>query len=522
MQDSPGTETITVPADGVTIQLTPEEYEALLAQRAAEAQADAAPAITPDAQADAADIQNDLVDGAEDLTGDGSAIADLLDVDRVQTWLAQFLTWVRTDVLNINSAIQLALILGAIGPAIIFGPRLKAFIASHLRKWMPAGILRRIADAAATLATPIAAWITLSLSMAILRGAFGQPDGFLSAAQSLLTAWIVVRLVTLAIRSPFWSKVAFVVAWPIAALDAFGVLGDVFAWMDTVSFEITPETPDHAAQSLSLYGVLRAGLIFAIFLVLANFLTGLLVTRMNQTEEINASLKALIAKVMGFILPIIALVMALAVIGFDLASLAFFGGAIGIGIGLGLQKIIGNFLAGFTLLADRSIKPGDVIEIGDTFGAITDMKSRYVSIRTRDGKEHLVPNATFMDEGVINWSHNDKVVCCYASMGVGYGTKDMHKVRKLVEAAALDTPRVLARPAPKCNMTEFGDSSVNFELRFWINDPMNGVSNVRSDILFRVWEAFAENGIEIPFPQRDLHIRSSAVAFGTGYREAAE
>nr|WP_281373752.1 mechanosensitive ion channel domain-containing protein [Parvularcula dongshanensis] len=225
---------------------------------------------------------------------------------------------------------------------------------------------------------------------------------------------------------------------------------------------------------------------------------------------------------MGFILPIIALVMALAVIGFDLASLAFFGGAIGIGIGLGLQKIIGNFLAGFTLLADRSIKPGDVIEIGDTFGAITDMKSRYVSIRTRDGKEHLVPNATFMDEGVINWSHNDKVVCCYASMGVGYGTKDMHKVRKLVEAAALDTPRVLARPAPKCNMTEFGDSSVNFELRFWINDPMNGVSNVRSDILFRVWEAFAENGIEIPFPQRDLHIRSSAVAFGTGYREAAE
>ena len=513
-------------ADGTAIPLTEAQAQALRAEGAPVAPADGtaeAEPVSAEAAAEAAQAQDEIVGVAEELTGEGSALAEFLDVDSVRAMLARLIDWVQTDVLTLNAAIQAALVFAAIFPALFFGPRLKRFLGRHLRKLMPTGVLRRVADALATLATPIAAWITLTIFMGILSGAMNQADGLVSAAQSLLAAWIIVRIVTLAIRSAFWSKVAFAVVWPIAALDAFGVLGDVFDWMQAQAIELEPPAPGEPAETISLYDVLRAVVIFGAFFVGANALAGLAIGRINATQELNISFKALVAKVINFVLPIIALLAALAAIGFDLTYLAVFGGAAALGIGLGLQKIIGNFLAGFTLLADRSIKPGDVIQIGDTFGRIEDMKSRYVSIRDRDGKEYLVPNAQFMDEGVTNWSHSDRVVCCYALAGVGYGTKDMPLVKKLIEQAARETPRVLKTPEPNANMTGYGESSVDFELRFWINDPMNGISNVRSDILFRLWALLAEHDIEIPFPQRDLHIRSSAVAIGAEpYAKAAE
>ncbi|WP_202900420.1 mechanosensitive ion channel family protein [Parvularcula oceani] len=524
-------ETITVPAEDITVELSTEELEAILEARRAEDAAAAAaadpsatsetPEILEGAAEDVAELQDELIAETEELAEEGSALADLLDVELLQVWGTRALTWIRTDVLTINALLQLGLVFGALIPAVLFGPRLKGFIGRYLRKQVPAGILRRLADAAAVLATPIALWITLTVFMWILRS-MGEHYGFVSAAQSLLAAWIIVRVVTLAIRSPFWSKVAFYIAWPIAALDAFGVLGDVFDWMEARAYTLTPAGPGQEAQTISLYDVLRAGLIFALFLLAANFVTGLLISRVNQTEELNVSFKALLAKVLNFVLPIAALIAALAFIGFDLTYLAVFGGAAALGIGLGLQKIIGNFLAGFTLLADRSIKPGDTIQVGDTFGWITDMKSRYVSIRTRDGTEHLIPNATFMDEGVINWSHNDRAVRCKADVGVAYGTESLRQVQKICLEAAKTTPRVLDRPPPVCNLIGFGASSVDFSLRFWINDPPNGIANVRSEVLIKVWEGLKEAGIEIPFPQRDLHIKSSDVAFDAGFQEAAE
>lgn len=443
---------------------------------------------------------------------DRSAIADLVETDflnaeRLNAWLQAGLDWARTELLTINSAIQISVVFGAIIPAVLFGPRLKNFIARHLRQRAPAGILRRLADAAATLATPIAAWIILTGAEAAFVRA-GANRGFVSAALSLLTAWIVVRLVTLAIRSPFWSKVAFYIAWPIAALDAFHLLDDVIGWLETISVQLSPPTDDRDAVRLSLLDVARAGIIFAVFMQLAGLVSGLIVNRVDKVEELNPSFKALIAKVLNFALPVVALLFALQIIGFNLASLAIFSGAVGLGIGLGLQKIISNFLAGFTLLADRSIKPGDVVAVGETFGWITDMKARYVSIRTRDGTEHLVPNATFMEEGVVNWSHNDRDVRIHAPVGVAYGTKDLRRVQEICREAAKSTDRVLARPEPVCNLMGFGDSSVDFGLRFWIADPQRGIANVRSEVLMKIWDGFAAEGIEIPFPQRDLHIRS--------------
>ncbi|MEM9837542.1 MAG: mechanosensitive ion channel domain-containing protein [Pseudomonadota bacterium] len=458
----------------------------------------------------------------DDLASESSALAELVDTDTLREMLAKVTIWSRTELLTINSAIQLALVFGALVPAVLFGPRLKEFVQRHLRKRAPKGILQRVCDAIATLATPIAAFFALTLFSAILGDGMGQQAQFVDAAQSLLAAWIVVRLVTLAIRSPFWSRVAFYVVWPIAVLDSFGLLGGVFQWMRDVSLVISPETATDPAVALTLYDVLRAGIIFAIFMQLAGVFSSVVVGQVQQTDEINASLKALIAKIINFVMPIIALLLALQFIGFNLASLAIFSGAIGLGIGLGLQKIIGNFLAGFTLLADRSIKPGDTIQVDDTFGWVTDMKSRYVSIRTRDGTEHLIPNSTFIEEGVVNWSHKDQLVRVHAPFGVAYGTKDLRRVQDIAIEAAKSTERVQAGKPPVCNLMEFGDNSVNFDLRFWIIDPPNGISNVRSAVLMKIWDAFQEEGIEIPFPQRDLHIKSSDVPFVAEHRTQAD
>jgi small-conductance mechanosensitive channel len=182
-------------------------------------------------------------------------------------------------------------------------------------------------------------------------------------------------------------------------------------------------------------------------------------------------------------------------------------GAVGIGVGLGLQKTVANFAAGFTLLADKSIKPGDALEIDGTFGWVTEMQSRYVSIRTRDGTEMLIPNERFIAEGVINWSKSDRAVRIHAPFGVSYGTHDIEEVQALAIAAAASVKRVLPSHTPVCNLVAYGASSVDFDLRFWIADPEAGLSNVRSDVFVAIWKSFHANGIEFPFPQLDVHLK---------------
>jgi small-conductance mechanosensitive channel len=247
---------------------------------------------------------------------------------------------------------------------------------------------------------------------------------------------------------------------------------------------------------------------FAILFWISIALSRLLQSRIDAADDLSPSLKALMAKTIGILLPVIAIVIALQVAGFNLATLAVFSGALGLGIGLGLQRIAANFIAGFTLIADKSIKPGDVIEIDNTFGWVTAMQARYVAIRTRDGTELLIPNDRFMTEGVINWSRSDRVVRLHAPFGVAYSTTDLRLVQELAVKAAAMVVRVVRQPAPVCNLIAFGDSSIDFDLRFWIRDPQNGMANVRSQVMIDLWRLLHEEGIEIPFPQRDLHVRS--------------
>jgi small-conductance mechanosensitive channel len=203
-----------------------------------------------------------------------------------------------------------------------------------------------------------------------------------------------------------------------------------------------------------------------------------------------------------------AVMITLNTIGLDLTAFTVFSGAIGVGIGFGLQKIVANFISGIILLLDRSVKPGDVIEVAGTYGVVRGLGARFAAVRTRDGTEHLIPNEAFITNSVINWTHSDKIIRRKAPIGISYGA-DVEKAMALIVDAANRVERVIHDPAPICLLNGFGDSSVNLEVRFWIGDPENGLANVTSQVLLEVWRSFQEHKVEIPFPQRDLHLRSS-------------
>ncbi len=200
-------------------------------------------------------------------------------------------------------------------------------------------------------------------------------------------------------------------------------------------------------------------------------------------------------------------------LGIDLTALAVFSGAFGLAIGFGLQKTFGNLISGIILLMDKSIKPGDVISVTDqagneSFGQIRKIGIRAISVVTRDRTEYLIPNENLMINQVVNWSYSSRDVRVKLPVGVSYGS-DMELVERLLLQAAQDTPRILRNPAPRVMMVGFGDNSVDFEIRFWIDDPEDGLGNVRSDVFKRVWKLFQENNVEIPFPQRDINLRTN-------------
>jgi len=435
-----------------------------------------------------------------------SAITDIVPVDELRTRAEALWDWVQVSAFNIDNALQLALIIAAIAPALLFGPRLRHVINEQTKSLIKTGLWRRLLSAALELMTPLALYLILTV-IRVGLGALDRPVAIVSAAISLMSAWLIIRAVTLVIRSRFWSTLAFYIIWPIAALDVFGLLDDVIAQLQALAIPLG-ETSEGEPVTLSLFDVLRTMIYFGLLFSIASFAGRTIDKQLQRSDEISPALSALISKVLGVLLPVLALLIALQMTGFNLATLAIFSGAVGIGVGLGLQKTVSNFAAGFTLLADKSIKPGDAISVDDQFGWVTGMQARYVSIRTRDGTEMLLPNDHFINNGVTNWSKSDHIVRMHAPFGVSYKTRDLRKVQSLAIEAAKTVSRVVGERDPVCNVMEFGDSSVNFDLRFWISDPQNGQANVRSDVYLAIWDRLHEEGIEIPFPQMDLHVKA--------------
>lgn len=261
-----------------------------------------------------------------------------------------------------------------------------------------------------------------------------------------------------------------------------------------------------------LDGLLIIGVILLV-VTAAWFVTRLSRFGIRRIARFDGSQQVLAEKLSTILIWGLAFFIGIDMLGIDLTALAFAGGAFGLAIGFGLQKTFGNLISGILLLLDKSIKPGDVISVTDqagneAVGQIRKIGIRAISVITRDQTEHLIPNENLMINQVVNWSYSSKDVRVKAPVGVSYDS-DLELVTKLLYQAADDTPRILAHPKPRVNIMEFGDNSVNFELRFWIQDPEGGLANIRSDVFMRIWQLFKQHDIEIPYPQRDLHLRSS-------------
>ena len=258
---------------------------------------------------------------------------------------------------------------------------------------------------------------------------------------------------------------------------------------------------------ISLLTLINVALTFLVLFLLVRIGNRVVRRAVRGGRDLDATQQLLVEKIASVVIVIAAFFIGIDLLGIDLTAFAVFSGALGLAVGFGLQKTFGNLIAGIILLMDRSIKPGDVIVVADSVGRVNRIGVRAVSVITRDGKEHLVPNELLMTERVENWSYSNRDVRVRMKVGVSYEA-DLRLAQQLMLDAAAESPRVLKSPAPVCWITEFGDSSVNHELRIWIVDPESGLGNVQGDVFLRIWDKFKEAGIVIPYPQRDVHVRT--------------
>jgi len=258
---------------------------------------------------------------------------------------------------------------------------------------------------------------------------------------------------------------------------------------------------------LSLLDLFNFALIAALLFGLTRIAIRLLNRSIGNVHALDLSQRVLIQKLAGIAVVAVAFFIGVDLLGIDLTALAVFSGAFGLAVGFGLQKTFGNLISGLILLMDRSIKPGDVIVVGDTFGWVNKIGVRYVSVLTRDGKEHLIPNETLMTEPVENWSYTNKNVRLRIKVAVAHDC-DLHLAQRLMIDATRGHPRILPDPKPVCWITAFTLSAIEHEIRIWIDDPEQGVVNVQGEVLLRIWELFREHGIALPREQQDVHFRS--------------
>ncbi|MDX2483195.1 MAG: mechanosensitive ion channel [Pseudodonghicola sp.] len=316
-------------------------------------------------------------------------------------------------------------------------------------------------------------------------------------AATLATAWLVIAFMSRLVQNRSLRRLLTWGLWIYATLYALELTDDVTTFLGSVAFQM-------GDLRISLLSVLKAVLLVAALMSMARLLTQSATRNLQSNEDMSPSMRVLAIKAVQVTLYGIVVVTGIRALGFDLSGLALVSGAIGVGIGFGLQKVVSNLVSGIIILLDRSIKPGDVISLGDTFGWIDSLGARYVSVVTRDGKEYLIPNEDLITSQVVNWSYTNKLVRLDIDFGAAYGS-DPHKVRAVAIEAAKSVNRVLSQPNPPvCHITGFGDSSVDYTLRFWITDPADGLTNIKGNVFLALWDAFQANDISIPFPQREV------------------
>ncbi len=353
-------------------------------------------------------------------------------------------------------------------------------------------------------AFPLVALLLVVIGKTVLKNWYSI--NLLNIATSLLLALALVRLAVYALRKIFapsgWlhSSERFIatVIWIGLALHLTGFLPEILDAMDELSFHI-------GRQKISLLTILSGILSVLVTLMAAMWLGRVLENRVMAAENLDMNLRVVLAKLFRAVLVVLGILVALPLAGIDITVLSVFGGALGVGIGFGLQKIASNYVSGFIILIDRSIHPGDSLTVEGRFGTVSQLTARYMVLKSLDGTEAIIPNETLISSTVINHSYTDRHFRVGIPVQISYQS-DLERAMAIMKEAATQQPRVLADPETKVFLKSFGDNGIDLEMSIWINDPEEGQLGLKSDINLEIWRQFQAAGIEIPYPQRDIRI----------------
>ncbi len=410
--------------------------------------------------------------------------------------------WIQANVLTWSMVAQWLCAGSAFFLALIFW----AGVTSRIKKWTDKHVSGDLANSALNAlihgGNLVLFIILAQICAAVFVGMDKNPQ-VLNALSYLAVAGIVIRLLTGLMTNRTLARWVTIMVWTIAALHIFGMLSPISKFLKGLSFSMGK------GDTFTALGAIKGVLLAALFLQVASLTVQFVTKRIERNADLSPSLKVLTVKTVKIVLFTAAILFSMSSVGIDLTSLAIFSSALGVGIGFGLKTIISNYVAGVLLLMDNSIKPGDTIEVGSVFGVVHDMHGRYTSVLTRDGMEYLIPNELLITGEVVNWTYSDKNVRLKIPVGISYQS-DIELALKLLEKVHEGVDRVLDDPHPASRLVGFGDSSVDLQLRIWIADAEKGVTNVRSEVLLNIWKLFHKHGIDFPFPQREILLKSDS------------
>ncbi|WP_371737076.1 mechanosensitive ion channel family protein [Bradyrhizobium sediminis] len=430
-----------------------------------------------------------------------------MDLNEITEFLQSAARSVGAEVTSPWFYLQLGLILAAAGIAYASGAavRSRVDVTSVAMGWpIPLRLFVRVLVGSASTAV-FAALMTLA-RVVMLASTWPSRSYLLAVAANLAFAWLIIRLITSVIRNAFIVRVVSLSAWTIAALSILGQLQPAVEALDSISIVL-------GDLRLTPLLLIKLGALLILALWLTNIASNFVESRINRSADLTPSIQVLLVKMIRMGLMVVAIAIALSAVGINLSALAVFSGAVGVGIGIGLQKIVANFISGIILLADKSVKPGDLVTIGDSSGRISAMKTRYISVAAGDGREFLIPNEDLVTQKVVNWTYTDKNTLVKVSFGTNYDA-DPRLVCKLAIDIAAAAPRAIKSKPPNCILTEFAEHGMKFSLTFWIADP-EGMDNVKSEVMLALWDAFKREGIRVPYPVREIRVRGGALPVET-------
>jgi small-conductance mechanosensitive channel len=351
------------------------------------------------------------------------------------------------------------------------------------------------------LALPTLMMIFLSIGITIFLQFYKDVALFSNTIQ-LIALFLFLRFLRIFLESTFIANLIGIFLVPSLILDIFGLLEPTIAYLDSYSFKI-------GAVKISIYTAIKAFIILMVVFWLSGLISRKSKSYIVSNKSIKTSTKGIISKIIDIIIYFTVFVVILKVFGVDMTTLAVIGGAVGVGIGFGLQKIASNFISGIILLFEKSVEVGDLVELDNSSitGIITYFGGRYTLLETFDGKEIMVPNEEFIINKVTNLTYNNSRARVEVKITISYDS-DLKKAQEIMIAAAKENPRCLRYPVVECYLTNFGDNGVDLTMFFWISNVLEGRMSPKSEVMFNVWQRFKDNNIKIPLPQRDLNIRN--------------